>query len=318
MVRTTDGRFIEKRVLIDKKLLKQIIFQAKDKNDFTWNTFSSILGVSPQVIRHDWLITGRTLPLSKFTILKKLSGFKVADFKIVEPYWGQKLSLDKRNTKEIIIPNKKDEKLAEFYGILLGDGCIFSNFNGISITGDKIVDYAYYHTYLTKLISDLFGITPTIYFDPHDRTMRLIVYSRELARYLKSLGFPVGVKYGHNPIIPKFIYENKISLAYCIRGLMDTDGSLSSHPHSKIMVHISITIKSLRESVYEGLNELGIKGGLFDKGIMLYSSEKVKKFYEIVGFSNFKNQYKYEAFVKTGKVPSAKEVETFIMQGKNI
>lgn len=93
---------------------------------------------------------------------------------------------------------------------------------------------------------------------------------------------------------------------------MDTDGCLSAHPHSKIMIHLSITISSLRKSVLKGLQTLDIQGGEFNKGIMIYGEKKVKSFREIVGFSNYKNGYKYETFFKTGKVPSSSEVETFI------
>ncbi len=93
---------------------------------------------------------------------------------------------------------------------------------------------------------------------------------------------------------------------------MDTDGSLSAHPNSRIMIHLSITIKSLRKSVFEGLKILGINGGVFNKGIMIYGEDKVDRFYKIIGFSNFKNNYKYSQFKKLGRVPSSKEVEMFI------
>jgi hypothetical protein len=78
------------------------------------------------------------------------------------------------------------------------------------------------------------------------------------------------------------------------------------------MIHISVTIKSLRDSVAFGLEQLGVVPGVFEKGIMIYGYEKIKKFKEIIGFSNFKNDYKYQKFQETGKVPKSEEVEIFI------
>jgi len=59
-----------------------------------------------------------------------------------------------------------------------------------------------------------------------------------------------------------------------------------------------------------------IISGEFNKGLMLYGVEKINRFSQVIGFSNFKNKYKYECFIKSGKVPSSKEVETFLI-GKN-
>jgi hypothetical protein len=99
---------------------------------------------------------------------------------------------------------------------------------------------------------------------------------------------------------------------------MDTDGSLSSHPSSKIMIYISITSDSLRKSVVAGLKDLGLNGGEFNKGIMIYGKNKIDTFYKIFGFSNLKNLLKYDYFLKNSIVPSSKEVETFIMAKKDI
>jgi hypothetical protein len=132
--------------------------------------------------------------------------------------------------------------------------------------------------------------------------------------YLAELGFQIGFK--KNLRIPDFIKNNKINLAKCIRGIMDTDGSLSNHPHSKIMIHLSITSKTLREDVSKGLNKLGINHGKFNKGIMLYSKNAIK-FHDVIGFSNLKNIIKYDKFLETGKVPKSKEVEIFIREQNN-
>ncbi|MEK6932799.1 MAG: LAGLIDADG family homing endonuclease [Nanoarchaeota archaeon] len=313
MKRTTDGRFVEKRIIINKDSLKRLIYSAKEQSRLTWSGLGKKCGVSSQTIRHDWL-KNKTIPLSIFKKLINLSKERKKDylFEIITPFWGQRLAHGKPKLKEVVLPDKNATNFAEFYGILLGDGCITSDFKGFSITGDKYLDHDYYHDYLKKLIRKLFKITPKIYEEKNVRAVRCIVYSKKISQYLVDAGFPIGVKYDKQPKIPKYIFNKNKNLATCIRGIMDSDGSLASHPNVKVMIHLSITIKSLRNSVHKGLKVLGINGGIFNKGIMIYGTDKIDKFYNIIGFSNFKNAYKYEKFKKTGKVPSSKEVEMFI------
>ena len=313
MKRTTDGRFVEERIIVNKNVLRSLMNSVKKKNKFTWKELGKNLGVSPQTVQHDWFRDNRTLPLSIFKKLILLSEKnKNYNFKSIGPFWGQKLIKGKPKLKEVNLPDKKETDFAEFYGILLGDGCIMSDLKGFSITGDKYLDYNYYIYYLNNLIKRLFKAQPKIYLDKKKRVIRCIFYSKKVIQYLVNAGFPVGIKYNKNLEIPSYIFKNKKSLATCIRGIMDTDGSLSAHPNVKIMIHLSITIDSLRKSVHKGLISLGIKGGIFNKGIMIYGIEKIDKFHKTIGFSNFKNKYKYGQFKKTGKVPSSKAVEMFI------
>src|SRR3989338_8118352 len=107
-----------------------------------------MFNVSPQTIRHEWLIPKRTIPLTVFDKLSELAALKnkeeiLKNSKIFEPFWGQKIAEDKLKIKKVNLPSKFDLDFAEFYGILLGDGCIFSNLRGLSITGNQITDYFY-------------------------------------------------------------------------------------------------------------------------------------------------------------------------------
>jgi len=74
MKKTGDGRFIEKRVLVNKILLKELIFTVKNNNNLTWNDFAKKFNVTSMMLQHDWLIKGRTIPLSVFKRIVKLSG----------------------------------------------------------------------------------------------------------------------------------------------------------------------------------------------------------------------------------------------------
>ena len=261
-MRTKDGRFVEERILLDKELLREIIYSSKLHSKLSWQKFALKIGVSSITLQHDWLLKNRTIPKSSLIKLIEISGKnKKTIFNkttIKEPFWGQKVWKGKSKFKKIIIPDRNSIEYAEFYGIMLGDGCVFSNLKGISITGNKFLDYFYHHNYLKELIYKLFKVYPALYISKKDKTIRCIVKSTLVAKYLEKEGIPVGIKYDKNTLIPDFIFQDKDNLAACIRGVMDTDGSLSAHPHSKIMIHLSITIKSLRVSIQLGLRNLGI------------------------------------------------------------
>mgnify|MGYP001565901110 CR=1 FL=1 len=55
MKKTVDGRIIDKRVIIDKKLLKSILLDIKIKNKISWKEFAKKLSVSEHTLMHDWL-----------------------------------------------------------------------------------------------------------------------------------------------------------------------------------------------------------------------------------------------------------------------
>lgn len=146
MRKTRDGRFIEKRVLISKEEIKFIIDSAKKNNNLTLNSLAARIGVSSQTIRHEWISLNRTIPLSLFNKIVILAGRSnlqdiIKRAKILKPFWGQSLEESKRTLKRVNLPERKSEDFAEFYGILLGDGCVFSNLNGLTITGDKFLDH---------------------------------------------------------------------------------------------------------------------------------------------------------------------------------
>jgi|TARA_Y100000310_G_scaffold243188_1_gene247624 hypothetical protein len=314
MNKTKDGRFIEKRVKIDKKLLRKIMLEIKSSKNYTWKRLSKELKIGEHMIRVDYLKKDRTIPLSMFNQLillhKSLSFEKIKkNIQILNPFWGQK-TREKNFKKDISFPNINSKEFAEFYGIMLGDGCIYSNLDGFCITGHKILEKEYYRNYLKNLIENLFSDAPKFSVSKEHNVIRCYLYSKQISSFLINLGFSRGKK--KNLIIPHF-FKNKEQISYCIRGLFDTDGSLSNHPGAKIMIHFSIPQNPLRESVSKALKLFNIKFSYSSKSIYIYGKENVGFFFNIIGSSSIKNNYKYKIFKKTGKVPSSKETETFLI-----
>jgi len=107
-------------------------------------------------------------------------------------------------------------------------------------------------------------------------------------------------------------FKNAQLLKACIRGLVDTDGSIFAHPHTKIGLNISIYSESLLNSCLKGFKELNIKIGKYNKGINLYGPIKVSNYFEKIGSSNLRNILKYSIFKDSDIVPKSREIESFL------
>lgn len=126
-----------------------------------------------------------------------------------------------RNTRrDIVIPKKYSKELAEFVGIMLGDGKI-SHFQVLVTLGDKELSYA---EHVCDVIEQLFFVRPKIATRAtgyHD----VYVGSVLLTTWLFSMGLVVNkVKYQVD--VPRWIFSKKSYIKACLRGFFDTDGSI--------------------------------------------------------------------------------------------
>jgi len=123
---------------------------------------------------------------------------------------------------------KPSINLAEFFGIAMGDGGMTDR--QLTITLHHINDLAY-SKFVVVLIKKLFHITPSVRHIP-ETSVNLIVISRTgLVNYLHELGLPIGNKVKQNFNIPQWIQQNERYMVACLRGLVDTDGSVFTHTY---------------------------------------------------------------------------------------
>src|SRR3989344_6155096 len=94
-----------------------------------------------------------------------------------------------------------DQHLYEFYGILMGDGCIskYTSSNKvhheIRIDGNAITDADYYFDYLVPLITRITGRSPKPTFRKDCQGIYVRFNSKEFAGFLRTtLEFPFGKK----------------------------------------------------------------------------------------------------------------------------
>lgn len=320
-MKTKDGRFIEKRVMLEHPKISNILDETCKHQDLNVGGISKLLEVSEKTLIINWIQRNHTIPLSIFKKLIKLHpklnlSSSELKFKILNCYWGQGKGARPIRYKKVNFPNTPSEDFAEFYGIMLGDGCIYSNYNGIAICCDSLLDKEYIDYHIPNLMKKLFGVYPKIYDDTpkFKRVKKCVLYSKKLTKFLEAQGLVRGYKKEGKTIIPPNFFSNKKLLTKCIRGLFDTDGSICPHPHTSVMIDITIKIPSLLESTIKAFEVLGVKAGHSKKAILIYGPDKVKDYFEKIGSSNSKHVIKYDNFVLTGKVPRSKEMETFLRE----
>lgn len=206
--------------------------------------------------------------------------------------------------------NIQDEKLLEFYGILMGDGCLsqFLNNNylkkSISISGNSKKDLQYFQDYLIPLIKILFNVNTKVKFRKKVNGIDIYFLNKGLFNSLKDIGFPIGVK--GQISIPNSIIKLPIEkINNLIRGLLDTDGCISARKHENYKYpHIIITTSSnlLREQLRNLLRQQGFPAYINNLNLVVKGNKNFKKWFELIGSSNPRNINKYKEWLETGKI----------------
>jgi hypothetical protein len=123
---------------------------------------------------------------------------------------------------------RKSAALAEFMGIMMGDGGMHPYQATITL---HYIDDRAYAAFVARLAETLFGTKPGIYHLPR-KSVRTIVLSRvEAVAYLHELGLPIGNKVKQEFDIPTWIKTNRSFSIACLRGLIDTDGTVFTHAY---------------------------------------------------------------------------------------
>jgi len=190
-------------------------------------------------------------------------------------------------------------ELAEFFGILLGDGGI-SKYQ-ITVTLNSVTDKKYL-TFVENLIKGLFNVPIGYYSDKKSLARRIVISRTSLISYLRTLGLKEGNKVKQQVDIPEWIKRNSEYSRACLRGLIDTDGCIILHRYrSKGSMYyykkIGFTSRSypLLHSVSAILSNLEIKHRITRNGydVRIEANEGVRKYFQLVGTSNPKHLKRY-------------------------
>ena len=219
---------------------------------------------------------------------------------------------------------KKSAYLAEECGIHLGDGYMRIQKNKYGIHYEyhysgHANDDSNYILYVKQLMKRLYGLNFS-----HEKSKGnkfFMSYNvKNLVNFKLGIGMPLSPKI--NVLIPNWIKKNNKFNSKFLRGIFDTDGSLTfksqnGNLHTYPNISISLKDKYLIEQLIVILNNLGFKccachHKKFDKRTNKHSINwdiningilNLEKFIQVIGFKNRKHITKYLIWKKFGFCP---------------
>ena len=216
--------------------------------------------------------------------------------------WWEKVGKYKKRVKgfqsivKIKIP-PKSKLLAEFIGILLGDGSISPYHIGITLYSEE----KEYKQYVCNVIKKLFGVVPKIFKHKARKAISIIVNRKLLVDYCQRFGFEMGNKVKHQVDMPEWIKANNVFKKECIRGLFDTDGCFFNHnyvvngkKYSYLKIAFTSASTPLINSVAETLINFGfnVRISKNHKDVRIEDAYFVTKYIDEIGSHNEKHLQK--------------------------
>ncbi|MBI2483753.1 hypothetical protein HYV71_01040 [Candidatus Uhrbacteria bacterium] len=206
----------------------------------------------------------------------------------------------KSHRKEIQYP-QKSKKLAEFMGIIFGDGGINNDWQ-LTVTVNSVADREY-AKYVIQLGKELFGIEAAAKKEKKSKALVLRFSSTNLVDFLVKMGAVRGNKIEQQIDIPSWIEGRSEYKRAFVRGLVDTDGCLYTHKHSvsgnrywNIGFCFVSYSKKLLVSVGNILAENGVQPHYAKqmRSIYLYSDKAVHSYLSVFNTSNERINGKYQ------------------------
>lgn len=324
------------RVKLEKKDLDKLFNSSYLRNE-RLSSLSSELGISARTLI-SWKSGEYSLPHEKYLLLKKLSKDEGSNLNPIylEDFWqnskagkvgarvraekygqlgsietrrkGGKASYIKRKDaendifakKKVVFP-PRSEKLAEFFGIMIGDGTI-SKYQ-ISVSLSSIVDIPY-SNYVRRLILELFNVQPTVAKLKNANCITITLSSIDLVEFLIANGLLLGHKIRQGLDIPSWICSDRSYSNACLRGIFDTDGCIFSENHfinQKNYTYPRMALVSaspnLRNSIFRALTQLDMLPKLRNnRSVNLERLTDIETYFRVIGSSNLKHLSRWQQF----------------------
>lgn len=194
-------------------------------------------------------------------------------------------------------------ELAEFIGIMLGDGGMTGY--QVKISFNKVLD-AEYADYVARLLTNLFGVIPGRVIDKEDNAMDLVVSRAELVEALESFGLKRGHKIRNQVDVPDWIWPRSEYRVACLRGLMDTDGCVFYHRYrvnGKMYGYIKLCFTSYCRPLLNSAKKLFESLSLFPTvhrydghRLYLHDTMAARRYFKLVGTSNPRYQSRFKSY----------------------
>ena len=217
--------------------------------------------------------------------------------------WWEREGKYKSNIISAVKPIKKpnfSEKLAEFVGIILGDGSIGKSQISITLHSEDDKEYS---KFVVNLIKKLFNVYVGICYRKDSEATTYNISRTELIHFcIEKLGLKQGNKIRQQIDIPNWIKQNRLYSITCVRGLVDTDGCIFNHSYKvdgKVYNYKKLSFtsysKPLRYSVSKIMKDNGLNPRLAQgRDIRLDSIKDMQKYFQIIGSHNPKHLRRYK------------------------
>lgn len=322
------------RVEFSKNNQNKFLEDTRNNLNITWPFLSEELRVSKRTL-FDWRREKYKISESAFKKCLELTKekVKVPEYKLLPDFWsipkaakrgglitalkyggpgtpegrkkGGQISQERRrlhpelyphcNIRRIISEPGESVELAEFFGIMLGDGGINKIRTQAIITLHK-EDSREYISIVSGMIKNLFSIEPAIYYyeKGHRKNIaNITVSSNSFVDFLIKKGLKRGHKVKQQVDVPDWIKANRNFSIACLRGLVDTDGCMYSHNHRvqgrdyfNIGINFSNKSTPLLKFVYNILTSLDFTPKIFKNGVNLYRKSEVVRYGKEIQFRN--------------------------------
>ncbi|MEK6973594.1 MAG: LAGLIDADG family homing endonuclease [archaeon] len=235
---------------------------------------------------------------------------KLSKTKLNENMSKVRSNIKRKNILDTPYPTLFDLSACEFFGAMLGDGCVsyFKNEGQIKsevrIVGNAKKDRIYLE-YISGLIKKLFNSQAKVYERKKDNSLQLCTRKKSVAAWLKNNGYPTGKK-------PKDfgIPENLMNLPLdylnrVIRGLLDTDGHVNARKDENYKypyITISSVSHNLKNQLKVILRRQGFPAFIHSDAVSIRGAKNFHKWFEVVGSSNPRILKKYDEFCNIGQI----------------
>lgn len=208
--------------------------------------------------------------------------------------------------------------MAEFFGILLGDGSLKRGGKGrffrVKISGNSKTDLLYYKRRIIPQIVKIFDIKPKLYFYKKYDALECYFYSKEIVMSLfDMLGIPENkLKYDAKNL-DMVLKSNKLKTCF-LRGFFDTDGTIYRKYDHYAQIEFRNHNHNILLKIFSFLIGLNFNPShCRDHGhVFIHRQHEIKKFFRVIGSSNPKHIVRYLYWKENKAVPKISQVEELL------
>lgn len=200
---------------------------------------------------------------------------------------------------------KFNKELAEFVGIMLGDGYIsYPKQPRIKITFNSIVDKEYL-VFVKRLLSNIFQVNIIEEQRKTENAADLFIFNRNAIRTIINEVQLIPSPKWDRAIIPNWVFEHGLE-KFVLRGYFDTDGCVVITNNNGIRyprLEMKVSPSPMQEQFIKILQKYDFNIGVYSIGkrkvrIQINGKKELRKWNKLIGFSNQKHQAKCGSFLR--------------------